>query len=94
MSEEFQIDKDIPPPPSKRKEPHGKWIKLATEMGINDSYLCESRSEFNSLVTAIYRLGFGVISRKQNGRLRVWKIARKVSERDKEGLRIETTDPE
>lgn len=75
MNREFVIDSDVPPPAPRTKR--GKWVRLATKMEIGDSVLLNDYTESNSLYRALERLGFGARTARDNGGIRLWKLADK-----------------
>lgn len=70
----LKIEKNIPVPPRTRTAGGGKWQKCVDNMNVGDSVLIEKAG---SLYSALNKLGFSAVMRKEGDKFRVWKGAKK-----------------
>jgi|TARA_Y100000052_G_C2945629_1_gene83615 hypothetical protein len=81
--EDFVIESNIPINDEDRHTTKGKWLRLAKEMDLGDSFIANTHQEICCFRSICKKLGFKVrsrIIRDDNGNstqtFRVWKIAK------------------
>jgi hypothetical protein len=67
------IDKGVPVPGPVYQKP-GRFKALAAQMEPDDSVLCGTRQERDSLRKALEAIGCSALTRKVDGGYRVWRI--------------------
>lgn len=66
-----KIEKNIPIPPKIRNV---IWYDIANKMRIGDSVRLLNNARVTPLKNVIKKMGFSVVTRKENKNIRLWKV--------------------
>ena len=76
---EYTIEKGIPIPTITHPKGRSKWSSVIDSMEVGDSVLLPNRKEVISLSAVLNRRDFKVVTRSEEGGIRVWKMLKEAT---------------